>query len=196
MSARTERGIGLELIQREITLVLYENLNDELDLQQEKWEERDNEWAQITGLEPAYVLLEHVEAQNYHQGHRPSLILNDTPRESYPNVSVMAYQARPTEDIIDQGTNYNFIIDVETMVKSETSEAEVDSRIHRTCEAITQVLSRNESLNGKSYGWDEDPIVQLTDIFTRDELVSHGEKWFWQGAKIRYNMTRHSVLAS
>lgn len=188
----TERGIGLEVIERETALVLYQDLNEELIRQEEKWAERDTEWSSITGKEPSYVALEPIEEQNYHEGHRPSLIEN-LPEDNYPNVSVMAYRGRPGK-VIDQSSNFLIYIDVEIMCKSDTSEAEVNKRTHRTVEAVHQVLVRNQFLNGKSIGWEEDPDVALTDIFKRKRENGYGEDWYWQGAKLIYSLTRHSKL--
>jgi hypothetical protein len=189
-----EVGTGLELIQLEVGKVLYNEINEEIDAFQALWQIRDAEWQSLTGIGHNDIIVEYIEDKNFHLGHRPSLILNDTPKESYPNISVMAYQARPTDNIVDQATNYNNAIDIEVMTKSEESELEVDRRTHRTVEAVCQVLSRNSSLNGKSLGWDNEPIIQLTDIFARRENVSTGEQWFWQGARIRYNLDRNTLL--
>lgn len=189
----TERGIGLELIQVEATKILFSELNDELDLQQEKWADRDEEWNLLTGQDPSFVELEHIEDRNFHPGHRPSLILK-LPKEHYPNISVMAYSGKPTGDILDQASNFNIMLDIEAMCKSDTSEAEVDRRTHRTTEAIHQVLVRNENINGYSLGWDNDPVIQLTDIFIRSEEASHGPDWYWQAVRVRYNLTRHARI--
>jgi len=189
-----EVGTGLELVQLEVGKILYEELNTEIDQFQSLWQQRDAEWQSLVGLGDADVVVEYIEDQNFHLGHRPSLILNDTPREAYPNISVMAYQGRPTDNIIDQASNFNIAIDIEVMTKSESSELEVDRRTHRTVEAVQQVLSRNSSLGGKSLGWDNAPIIQLTDIFARQENVSTGEQWFWQGSRIRYTLDKNTML--
>lgn len=188
----TESGIGLELIEREATLVLFNHLNNELEVQQIKWTNRDEEWNQITAQEPSEVRLELIEPWNFHKGHRPSLIENP-PRENYPNVSVMAYQGRPTEDLIDQASNFEVMVDVEIMVKGDY-EQEINSRIHRTVEAVHQVLARNEGLSCVSYGWNNDPNVQITDIFKRREDTSYGRDWYWQGSRMRYLTIKHNNL--
>lgn len=193
MSVLNESGVGLELIQLETTKILFENLNKELSVQESKWESRDKEWNRLTGQLPIKTELEHIQPENFHSGHRPSLI--ETSPERYPNVSVMAYRANPIDGVFDQLSNFNVIIDIETMVKGQ-SEIEVDRRNHRTVEAVHQVLTRNESLNGTSKGFDNDPLVQLSDIFIRDSQTSHGEKLFWAGARVRYNITRNNTLPS
>ena len=189
----TERGIGLELIQRKVCLILFEELNDEFTLQEQLWEDRDKEWNQITGQDLGVTNLEKVKPEHFYPGHRPSLI-EKLPKPNYPNVSVMAYQGRPPASVIDQTTNFNVNVDIELMVKSEKSESEVDRRSHRSVEEIHQVMVRNESLGGFSMGWENDPIVQLTDIFSRREDKGAGKVWYWQANRIRYSLLRRSNL--
>lgn len=186
-----ERGIGLELFENKIALILIDNINEELDLQQELWADRDTEWNQQTGQDPDYVLLELFESQNVYKGHRPSLV--ESPSEDlYPNLSVMAYQARPVGETIDQATNFSITIDIEVFVKGD-SEGETNSRIHRSTEAVHQVLARNDKLDGLSIGWDNDPIIQLTNVFKAKGIQS-GTDFFWQGTRLRYSLTRRTRL--
>lgn len=187
-----DSGIGLELIERQITLELFNNLNNEIEAQQTKWTNRDEEWNQLTAQEPSEVRLELVEPWNFHKGHRPSLIENP-PRENYPNVSTMLYQGRPTQDIIDQASNFEVVADIELMVKGDY-EMETNSRIHRTVEAVHQVLVRSENLSCISYGWNNDPLIQITDVFKRREDTSYGRDWYWQAARLRYMTIRHNRL--
>lgn len=189
----TERGIGLEIIQLEVTKILFNELNDEILLQEDLWATRDEEWNQLSGQDSPSTLLEQIEPSNFYSGHRPSLI-EQAPREKYPNISVMAYAGRPTNFSIDQATNYQIRVDIEIMCKSENSEAEVDKRIHRLAEAVHQVLTRNENLGGASYGWENDPIVQITDVFKRREAQGGGQDWYWQASRISYNLTRRATL--
>lgn len=191
--AMTERGIGLEIIQREITLVLFDNLNDEISAQETLWELRDKTWNKATGQDIGGTSLEKVKSENFHSGHRPSLI-EKLPKENYPNISVMVYTGRPTNMSIDQATNFQIRTDIEIMCKSVKSESEVDRRIHRTAEAVHQVLARNESLNKTSIGWENDPTVQITDIFKRREEKGGGKDWYWQAARISYYLTRRAIL--
>ena len=189
-----ESGTGLELLQLEVGKVLYENLNNEIDQYQSEWQTRDAEWQSLSGLGDPGVVVEYFEDQNFHLGHRPSLILNDVPKESYPNIAIMAYESRPTDQIIDQATNVIAAIDIEFMVKSETSELEVDRRTHRTLEAIYQVMINNSTLNGKILGWDNEPTTQISEVFLRLEDLTHGEHWYWQGARLRYMVNRSANL--
>lgn len=188
----SESGIGLELVQRQITLVLYNELNSAIDDQQTLWQSRDQSWNELTGNDPDYVELEYVEPDHFYPGHKPSLIENPTP-ENYPNISVMCYQGRPSPEVFDQASNFIITCDIESMVKG-ASEAETDARTHRTTEAIHNVMVKNNRLDGLISGWDNDPIVQITDIFKKKEENSYGEYWFWQAVRIRYTTTKHNKL--
>jgi hypothetical protein len=192
MLEATERGSGLELVQLKAGTIFYNNIEDELTAQEELWLDRDNEWRSLTGQGFGETRLERFSDENIHLGHRPSLILA-RPQKDYPNISFMAYMARPASSVIDQASNFSITLDIEIMVKGEY-EVEVDRRLHRTCEAVHQVFVKNESLDGVSLGWDNDPVINLTDIFRRDEDVSHGKAWYWQAARIRYLLTRHNRL--
>jgi hypothetical protein len=185
----TERGVGLELVQREVASILYDELNPEIDLQQELWEDRDFEWNQKTGQE-SETIIEHIDPQNFEIGHKPSLIKDPIPIDRYPNVASIVYQSNPSDRVIDQATNMQPILDIEVLIKGET-ETQCDRRIHRTTEAIHQVMTRNENLNGLSLGWGNDPTITITDLFV---TPYEGKDWFYQGARIRYNLTRHTNL--
>lgn len=188
MLEATESGIGEEIIQRQIVRVLYEHLNDEIDVEQERWSDRDDEWATLIG-EPSYTALEHVEPENFYTGHRPSLV--NAPIERYPNVAVMVYQGRPSAEVLDQMSNFSLVADIELMVKSE-EEVHTDRRVHRTVAALHRVLTKYENLEGYSRGWDNDPSFGYSDLFPRSE--DGGKDWYWQGCRISYPFTRTNRL--
>lgn len=189
-----ERGIGLELFQYRVAEILLEQINPELERQEALWVDRDKTWNTVTGQEPRSVTLELFEPENIFRGHRPSLI-EQPPREKFPNISVMAYVSRPTTvtNVLDQASNNNITVDIEAAIKGD-SEAETDARMHRTTEAIYEVMTRNESLSGMSGGWLEEPMTQITDIYKRKEAGSYGDFWFFQMARLRYISSRHSQL--
>ncbi len=190
----SESGIGLELVQRQIALTLYNDLDAAIDEQQSLWQTRDENWAAATGSTPEYVEIEYVAAEHYYAGHKPSLIENPTPSD-YPNVAVMCYQGRPSAEVYDQASNFVVNCDIEAMVKG-ASEAETDARMHRTTEAIHNVLTNNNRLDGLTSGWDNDPVIQITDIFKKREENSYGDEWFWQAVRLRYTTTKHNKLPS
>lgn len=187
--ALVERGFGLELVEREACLVLYRDLNTELDAQQALWTQRDIDFKSEIGHGPYEVTLEYVADENFNYGHRPSLIENPA-KPNYPNVATMAYESNPIPQPIDQGTNTRISLDVEIMVKSEIDELEVNRRIHRTLEAVHQVFMRNQNLNGVIMGFDNDPNVIITNVFLKPD---EGSVWYWQAGRLRYSVTRHTT---
>jgi hypothetical protein len=200
MSVFTESGIGLEGIQREVVVVLAEGLNDEIDRIEETWNERDAEYAAQLGKQPSETVIEHISVEHMHEGHRPSLIMSTTPPDEYPNLSVMAYSSTPLNNPIDQGTSANINIDIEVMVKAQEhdeleSQAVADRRLHRTIEAIHNTLTRNSDLNGKILGFNNDPTVNLTNIFVRHgEVEAAFEDFWWQLGTMRYIVARNADL--
>ena len=190
-SLLTARGFGLEQIEREVHIILHDQLNDELETQEAIWYDADEEFSETIGSKVGKTYLEPIPLENFYSGHRPSL-LGGGP-ENFPNVCVMCYSGIPTDDI-DQMQNFLIDIDIEIMIKSELNEEDANRKIHRTLEAVNQVMFRNESINGFSIGYTSDPDVIITNIFYQNEEVSHGKEWWWMGARIGYNIIRHSKL--
>ena len=188
----TESGFGVELIEREAIKILYEELNDELVLVQDEWEERDIEINQLTGEDPITVELELIEEENFYYGHRPSLV--EAPVDRYPNVCSIAESSEPSEYEMDQFNNYQVGLGIEIMCKSLYNESEVNRRTVRTAEAVNRVLMRNNTLNGQCEGFDFDPSLILTNVFVRSDHPQGDKEWYWRAARIDYTITRHAQL--
>jgi hypothetical protein len=191
MSLITARGFALEQIEREVHIILYEQLNEEIDTQEQIWYENDEDFSAKVGSDLGKTFLEHIPDENFYSGHRPSLL--GAGKEKFPNICVMCYSGIPTDEI-DQMQNWSVDIDLELMIKSEEGEADANRKIHRTAEAVNQVMFRNESLNGYSIGYTGDPDIIITNIFQQSEELTHGDKWWWMGARIGYNIIRNSKL--
>lgn len=187
----TQRGFGLEYIERQVKIILFQQLNAELDAQEELWYELDKEYVQITGNELGKTTLEHIPDENFYSGHRPSLLTSGP--EGFPNIAVMCYTGVPIYET-DQTQSWVVDIDIEIMVRSFEGEEEVNRRIKRTVEAVNQVMMRNDSLNGCSLGFNGDPDVLIVDTYKQNSELSHGEDWWWTAARIGYNINRHSKL--
>jgi len=187
----TESGFGNELIETEAIKVLYNNLNTELLAVQERWEERDVEINSLIGVEPVVVEQELVIEGNYHYGHVPSLI--EAPIENYPNVAAIADGADQAESEIDQMNNYSIGLAIEIMCKSVYNESEVNRRTNRTLEAVHNVMMRNQTLNGLIEGFESDPSMQTSEVFTRRDHPQGDSDWYWRAGRIDYQITRHAV---
>ena len=202
----TDKGTGLERIQREAFLVLFNNLNAEIDLLESAWATLDEELATATGFDNPVISLESVENINFHLGHRPSLI--EAPITRYPNVSVMAYQATPAApDNLDHYNLYTDRLFVEVMVKSEryqvtadnlddqiAAERIVNARIQRTTDAVNNVITSNGTLNGTVTDIGKTPSVVISDVFVRSEKTSYGNPWLWQGSRLEYDVSKVARL--
>lgn len=208
MALIADKGLGLERIQREAFLVLFNKLNDEISILDSAWATLDQELSTATGRDFVAITLEQVEEFNFHLGHRPSLI--EAPIQRYPNVSLMAYQSRP-EGInqIDQMDNITDRLFIECMVKStgyESSTEEVtdgqieaervvNARIQRMTDAVNNVIQSNRTLNGTVIEISASPSVLISDVFVRRENTSYGQRWLWQGSRLEYDISKLSHLS-
>jgi hypothetical protein len=207
MGQLIDKGLGLERIQREAFLVLFNNLNQELQILESAWTTLDNQLAVETGRDFDPIALESVEDFNFHMGHRPSLI--EAPIQRYPNVSVMAYQVRPVSaNPIDQMAMNLDRLFIEIMVKSpqfatSTEEATagqieaeriVNARVQRTTDAVNNVIQSNRTLNGTVQEIIGTPSVIISDVFPRAEKTSYGQPWLWQGSRLEYEVSKLSHL--
>lgn len=196
-------GTGLEKIQREAFIVLFQNLNAQIQLVESAWESLDQEFATIIGENYEALTLEPVENINFHLGHRPSLI--KAPINFYPNVSMMAYQSRPSSpDNLDQYSSYSNRLMVELMVKSpeynegdtdkqQQAESIVNKRIQRTTDAANNVIMQHQTLNNTVPGVESSPNVIISDVFKRtQESGGYGPSWLWQGSRLEYTFGKTS----
>lgn len=196
MTVISEPLIGLEQIQRAFLYQLMENVNGAIG-EIENWMAlSDEELANRRGVPFAPTLIERVDPQNFVEGHRPSLI--DAPIDNYPNIAVWAVRGAPSpeSESLDQLSVYSDTIFVEILVKSQESEEEVNRRIQRTVEAVNIAIAQDRSLGGLVTGLDGDPVVDLSDVFTRKERTSYGPHWFWQGARLEYAVRKEAVYPS
>lgn len=182
--------VELEEIYRQVILVLYDGLNNEIDELQAEWTARDQQFWALMDRERE-IEVEHIESNNFYPGHTPSLI--NAPVERYPNCSAYTFQARPQGSGDDQGEMYDVRLAVEVMCKSSLDEQEVNSRVHRTVDAAQSVLRREgpRKLGGYVSGLaDSSPIITVGDVFVRREEKSRGPRWFWQGGRLEYRLDR------
>lgn len=207
MPTLIDKGLGLERIQREAFLVLYNNLNQELAILQTAWTTLDQQLSTATGRDFNAITLEAVEEYNFHMGHRPSLI--EAPIARYPNVSVMAYQSRVDGVTqIDQMVQLSDRLFIECMVKSpqydtttvEASDGQIEAervvnaRIQRMTDAVNNVIQNNRSLNGVVQEISQVPNVIISDVFPRAEKTSYGPMWLWQGSRLEYEVSKLSHI--
>lgn len=199
-----DASTGLERIAREATLVLLDELNDELTVVQDAWAPLDVELATKMSVTPVAVELQHFEPSHFHLGNRQSIV--EAPVGDFPMISIMAYNATPGEpgEQFDQADNYADNLYVEIFCNAEdvldgdnnvimTAEDLVNRRIQRSAEAVTAVLRRNLSLNGLVLPANKLPSVNISDVFARKEKQGRGRVWWWQGCRIEYVIDKTAV---
>lgn len=193
MALLTDSTLGLERIAREALIVLIDNLNDELESVQATWTTLDTQLAQLRREPLREVKLELVELSNFVLGHRPSLI--EAPIENYPNVAVLSEAAIPAN--IEQPDTIHIFQDtliIELMVRSKEGEEHVNRRAWRTVEAVNNVIQANRTLNGLVEEITSPVNAVISDCLIRTERASNGVPWFWQGARLEYEVLKVAVL--
>lgn len=192
-------SIGLEDIQRAALIQIAQNLNDMIDTINTEYATKDVEFSTAMGQVNSVTEVEHIPTGSFHEGHRPSLIEADM--ALYPNVSVMAYQAMPGDELLDQLDTFNNSLYIEAMVKSPIFTADADEvkaetivnrRIQRMTDAIKRVITADITLGGTQFALQDPPTVNITDAFIRRAEKSRGDRWLWQGSRVEYTIKKYS----
>lgn len=183
--------IQTEEIQRQTIKILYDDLNTEITNRSAGWTTKDTTYYASIGRPAPGFTVEQVDTENFYPGVVPSLI--KAPIEKYPNVSAYAWQAVPTNSRDDTAEEYRITLAIEVMVKSITSELEVNSRIQKTLEAIHAIMVKNLSIN-HTVNTSNAPIKTMGDVFIRRESNGRGPEWFWQGGKLEYVVEKYGIL--
>lgn len=190
--------VGLEEIQRAAFYVFFESFNTILSEVKAYWDPRDVQFDAVTGRETSPTTLEPIPNDNFHEGHKPSLVLGVP--SNYPNLAVFATRASPSSEnrSFDQITSWSDSVLVEIMVKA-LDEDTVNRRVQRTVEAAVLSLTMNPTLGGAVTGLEDAPIVNISDVFavtTNDQVPSggdYGQRFVWQGASMQWNVTKDSA---
>lgn len=193
--------VGLEDFQRAAFYVFFEGMNNTLTEIESYWAERDQIFNTRTARDIPPTTLEPIPNDNFHEGHKPSLV-NGTP-EGYPNLAVFATQAAPSpyDEGLDVEDSWIDTLLVEVMVKG-LSEEETNRRIQRTTEAAVMCLRRNMGLGGATDGYTAAPGIVISDLFAvrsasqggayTGELGS-GARYLWQGSQITFRVQKEST---
>jgi hypothetical protein len=186
--------IGLEGIQRAALVLLFRNLNDAIKEFAASKVEEDQVLADFLGRPYVPVEVEEIAAENFHEGHRPSLIRASV--EAYPNCAVWAVRSLPHPESAgsDHTDINNVTLYVEIMCKALDDEGTVNKRIQRTVEAVNAVMAGDPTLGGLVSGFSANTTANVSDVFTRKERTTYGDRWFWQGARLEYVVRKDSPL--
>lgn len=190
--------IGLEVIQRQCVLVLFDHLNNTIDQVAQTWETLDEEMADHMSLDFVPTVVEHIETKNFISGHKPSLI--NSPIDDFPNVAVICDMVAPSamNRGLDHFNSYMETLAVEIMVRSSTDEEEVNRRVHRTLDAVHVTLMANRTLKGVVQQTQEQPTAFIGGVNRREASrdASYGKVWWWQGASLSYPVQKEALLPS
>ncbi len=190
---------GLELIGRQIALVLVHQLNEEIAVQESAWQSLDEEFYSLTGITNSQpITLERVPATHIYIGHIPTLI--DAPPARYPNVSILPFSSRANGKSIDlyHGTSVTVQIDVmckagpypDSDASPSPGEEFVNKRTQRTVEAVAAVMTRNQNLEGLTTELSGPPSIELSDVFGKHLHRDKGPRYWWQGGRLEYRFDR------
>ena len=184
------KNIELESIARSAMLALFDGLNDSITTMNALWEDRDDLFYARINRDDPKVSVETIAVDNFYVGHVPSLI--QAPLDKYPNCAVLAVQGDSVNSSSDWAETYGVTLWVELMCKSVDSEEEVNSRLLRTMEAAHSVMMSgdNRRLGGMVSSISNTPSVTVGDVFVRRESHGHGDRWFWQGARLAYQVQK------
>jgi len=195
--------LSMELVQRQALMVLFDGLNSMISSMNATWASEDDALMAHLGRGNATWTVEQIANENFYPGTIPSLI--NAPIEKYPNVCVVCYTADPKLSSDDTGENYTHVMAVEIMVKSGTfdsnapltdglfHEQEVNSRIHKTLDAAHLTLLTNRHLNNTIPELPA-PRVTVGDLFVRREQQGQGNRWYWQGGSLIYDLDKYVDL--
>lgn len=195
--------LSLELIQRKALIVLFDGLNNMISSMNSTWQTEDNALLAALGRGTSTWTVETVANENFYPGTIPSLI--DAPIDKYPNVCTVCYRGDPKISEDDTGENYTDTLAIEIMVKSGTFdpdanltgglyyEQEVNSRIQKTLDAAHLTILADRTL-GNTIPALPAPTATIGDIFTRRTERGRGERWYWQGGSLTYQLDKYVDL--
>lgn len=198
-----EMLIGFEPTSRAARLVLYENLDAEIDRQQARWLEADLELQRL-GLDPGVgqVEVDRVPAANLFEGPHKSLL--ESPVERFPNVSVAAYMTVPSAEQFDQFDTNDLTLFVESMAiagpvgegQEVVYETIVHRRIQRMTEAVAAVIRQSGTLLGTVNPIQMPPRGGVGNAsWLRPKEKGAGPRYIWQGSRLQYTLQRHAAIS-
>lgn len=192
------RGTGLEELGKSFLIALHASLNDHIDAIDAERAASDQELAAALNRAYAAIATEHVADDDFHLGHRPSLLQAGPTR--FPNVAVLAYSSdNDSMEHADQLDATVARVWIEIMVKygptstSSVDEGEpiVNARIQRTVDAALRAFSDDRYLGGIVEEPRYAPKVEIRPV--EKSGVDVNERWLSQGARIEYTFNRYAI---
>lgn len=189
------QDIGLETIQRQSLLTLFDNLNVNIEASVPDWISDDiTYFAQIGRMAPDFTY-EYIDDANFYPGIVPSLmdaVAGIIPLEvdRYPNVCTFAHRGTPRYSSDDTGDLYSNLLSVEMMVKSELSELECNARIQKLLNTVHKTILNDRNLNNSIIKANA-PSVTIGDVFARIDPRDSKKKLYFQGSSLEYIIDKY-----
>lgn len=206
MSYTNDSRLGVDDLQWLVFRALFTDLNAAIQDEETRGHVIDDAFNQLTGRRLVAIELDRIRDDNFHMGHRPSLII--APVSEWPAVAVKTdgVSGSPINANLDQASSSRLVVSIECIVHAgpykvggdgqvigrdkDDGEERVDRRIRRTAEAIHKVMLANRELGGYFSPADQQPTVTFGEVFIRDGSVDGSDRdgrYFWQGVRFQYN---------
>lgn len=188
------KSMGLMRIGRAALVTLHSELNSLLTSSESGWDAEDATFANSMGISIPGITLE--QCAHWYHGHVPSLAKADA--DMYPNVACFAYSSNPKAgDLGDHMKTVQDTLFIEYMVKSVTSEEEVNARAQRMGDAIFALMIEHEDLDGLVPEMQTStPRFIIGDVIEREEIAEDvtTQLWWWQGGRFEYLIDKNVPL--
>lgn len=205
MTYANDNRIGAEDLQWQVFQVIYSKLNAAIAAEGVRGDDIDTAFNALTGRQLDGVTVDQIDPDNFHMGHRPSLI--ESPVSNWPAIAVMAYSSvqSPIDFDLDQAMTSRVSVSIEfitaagpykvgadgQIVVSPRDDAEetVDRKLKRAAEAIQVVMLANRELGGYHRPSDQAPTITFGEVFIRDgagDGTDREGRYFWQGVRFQY----------
>jgi hypothetical protein len=200
--AQNGSRIGLEDFDRAVFVQVLENINDALAQEGARWAHEDMEFNALIQKPAINSSLEQFRPATIHIGHRPSMV--EAPVENYPSMAIMSFRSSPIADQNDQSETSSISLSIEAIVRSgpfdhedKTGDGEtaVNRRAKRTAEAINHVMLSSRNIVGFTPP-ERAPVTIIGDVWTRDEQITNGNRWYFQGIRLEYAFRKMSVYGN
>ena len=209
MTDQYQIRVGAEDLQWLIFQSLFNELNAAIDEEETRGYTLDDAFNTLTGRTLRRVKLDRIRPENFHLGHRPSLI--EAPPSEWPAVTVMAFNStgagfpgtdRSDENVITVSIKCiahagPFEITgsgIVALSDDKDPEEEVDRKIKRPSEALHKAVARHRDLDGNFTPTENPPSIIWGDVFIKDVEIGQGVagRYYWQGVRMQYTFLSSS----
>ena len=200
---RMEIGLGDdgEIVQRSAVVQVFQNLDAQIALQDQRWASRDLQYDQLIGRTTQYPFsTTRVESGNFYTGARPSLV--EAPVSFWPSVTSRCNNARPSPEQFDQFDVFLLDLFVEVLTKvgpypdidtDHGAEDAIDRQAQRLTAAVHCCIRLDPTLGGVIMPIQRPPTITPSKLWPRKEDHGAGEYYYFQGKQLHYVVTRYSM---